>query len=80
MVFVVTLGARKLSEHEGRVLKLLSGLMMFGLGTVLLVAPDLLSQPLIAIVLMGAALIVTAGAVWWHRASNENSKPMEEGS
>ena len=80
VVFVVTLGARKLSEEEGRVLKLLSCLMMFGLGTVPLVTPELLSQPLIAIVLIGAALIVTAGAVWWHRASNENSKPMEEES
>jgi hypothetical protein len=80
VVFVVTLGARKLSEDEGRILKLLSGLMMFGLGIVLLVAPDLLSQPMIAIVLMMAALIVTAGAVWWRRAGSEDSKPMEEGS
>ena len=80
VVFVVTLGARKLSEDEGRILKLLSGLMMFGLGMVLLIAPDLLSQPLIAIVLMMAALIVTAGTVWWRRAGNEKSKPMEEGS
>jgi thiol-disulfide isomerase/thioredoxin len=80
VVFVVTLGARKLSEDEGRILKLLSGLMMFGLGFVLLVAPDLLSQPLIAIVLMMAALIVTACTVWWRRAGSEDSKPAEEGS
>ena len=80
VMFVVTLGARKLSEDEGQVLKLLSGLMMFGLGIVLFVAPDLLSQPLIAVALMVAALIVTAGAVWWHRAGNQKSKPMEEGS
>ena len=80
VVFVVTLGARKLSEDEGRILKLLSGLMMFGLGIVLLVAPDLLSQPLIAVVLMMAALIVTACVVWWRRAGSETSKPMEEGS
>ncbi|MGI9449850.1 MAG: hypothetical protein ACR2QH_04285 [Geminicoccaceae bacterium] len=80
VVFVVTLGARKLSEEEGRVLKLLSGLMMFGLGTVPLVTPELLSQPLIAIVLIGAALIVTAGAVWWRHAGSEESKPMEERS
>lgn len=80
VVFVVTLGARKLSEDEGRILKLLSGLMMSGLGIVLLVAPDLLSQPLIAIVLMVAALIVTACVVWWRRAGNEKSKPLEEQS
>lgn len=78
VVFVVTLGARKLSENEGRILKLLSGLMMLGLGIVLLAAPDLLSQPLIAVVLMMVALIVTAGVAWWRRAGNEKSKPMEE--
>ena len=67
VVFVVTLGARKLSEDEGRILKLLSGLMMLGLGLVLLVAPDLLSQPLVALVLMAVALLVTASLVWWRR-------------
>ena len=36
---VVTLGRRKLQEKEGRWLKLLSGLIMLGLGTALLVQP-----------------------------------------
>ena len=38
LAFVGTMGARKLSEREGRLLKLLSGLMMLGLGLLLLVA------------------------------------------
>ena len=42
-VFTVTLGARKLSEDEGRLLKLVSGMMMLGLGALLLVAPEQLS-------------------------------------
>jgi hypothetical protein len=42
-VFTVTLGARKLSEDEGRLLKLASGMMMLGLGALLLVAPEQLS-------------------------------------
>lgn len=43
-VFVRTLGARKLSEREGRLLKLLSGLMMLGLGLLLLLAPEWLNN------------------------------------
>ena len=78
VLFVVTLGARKLSEDEGRILKLLSGLMMFGLGIVLLAAPDLLNQPLIALILIAIALIVTAGVVRWRRIESKESNPMEE--
>jgi uncharacterized membrane protein HdeD (DUF308 family) len=78
VVFVVTLGARKLTENEGRILKLLSGLMMLGLGAVLLIAPDTLSQPLTAVVLIAAALVVTAGLVWWRRTRNNHAEPLEE--
>jgi hypothetical protein len=38
--FLVTLGSRKLQRREGRILKLLSGLMMLGLGLALLLRPD----------------------------------------
>ena len=44
IAFVRTLGARKLSEREGRLLKLLSGTMMSGLGALLLFAPERLGQ------------------------------------
>lgn len=64
VAFVVTLGARKLTEEEGRILKLLSGLMMLGLGLVLLLAPEALSDPLTALALGGGALAVTALVVW----------------
>ena len=63
VVFVVTLGARKLKEDEARILKLLSGLMMLGLGLVLLLAPGALSDPLIALALIVASLAGTALAV-----------------
>jgi len=39
-VFTRTLGARKLTEREGRLLKLLSGVMMLELGLLLLLAPE----------------------------------------
>lgn len=59
-VFVFTLGARKLTVREGRVLKLLSGLMMLGLGVLLLVDPGLLSNGLMAIALLATAIALTA--------------------
>ena len=58
-VFVATLGSRKLSEREGRVLKLLSGLMMFELGIVLVFAPAALNNVMTAVVLLVVALVLT---------------------
>jgi cytochrome c biogenesis protein CcdA len=58
-VFARTLGARKLTEREGRLLKLMSGLMMLGLGGLLLLAPELISQVGIAFGLMAAAVGIT---------------------
>lgn len=69
VVFSYRFGTRKLSEDEGRVLKLLSGVMMFSLGAVLVFAPDLLNQVWTAIALLIGAVAVTAGVVWWDRRS-----------
>jgi thiol-disulfide isomerase/thioredoxin len=44
LVFAWTLGTRKLSERQGQVLKLFSGMMMLGLGGVLLLRPEALSD------------------------------------
>ena len=55
IVFSLTLGARKLTERGGRLLKLLSGLMMLGLGLVLSLAPALLNSATIALMLLCAA-------------------------
>lgn len=59
IIFAVTLGARKLSETQGRNLKLLSGLMMLGLGLILLFAPNALNNILTAILLFLSAIIIT---------------------
>jgi len=59
LAFVRSMGTRKLSEREGRLLKLLSGLMMLGLGTLLLLAPEKLSNVAIAAALPVAALALT---------------------
>ena len=58
LAFVRTLGARKLEAHEGRLLKLLSGLMMLGLGLLLLIAPQRLDHPATAL-----GLLLLAGAL-----------------
>lgn len=60
LLFGVTLGARRLGAGEGRSLKLLSGLMMLGLGGLLLAAPALLASPW-----SGAALVAAAGVLTW---------------
>ncbi len=58
-VFTATLGARKLTEAQGRALKLLSGLMMLGLGLILIIAPDALDNVLTAVSLLAAAAVFT---------------------
>lgn len=59
-VFTVTLGSRKLTEWQGRILKLVSGLMMLGLGLVLLINPSLLNSPLASAGMLGGILAVAA--------------------
>jgi hypothetical protein len=56
LVFTWTLGSRKMSEREGRFLKLLSGSMMLGLGVLLLVAPAALNDLRVALALLAGAL------------------------
>lgn len=59
LAFVRSMGSRKLSERDGRLLKLLSGLMMAGLGAVLLLAPERLDQPAVALALPAIAVALT---------------------
>jgi hypothetical protein len=59
LVFVRSLGARKLDERQGRLLKLLSGMMMLELGALLLVAPQRTASALTGLALIAVALGVT---------------------
>jgi hypothetical protein len=58
LVFTHTMGARKLTESEGRILKLISGFMMLGFGLVLLFAPDLLTNPVASIAVLAVAIVI----------------------
>lgn len=57
LAFVFTAGKRKLTEWQGRVLKLISGAMMFALGVVLLANPSLMNN----ILASSAILVGTVG-------------------
>ncbi|WP_026841260.1 glutaredoxin family protein [Citrifermentans bremense] len=59
-LFTVKLGERKLTQWQGRVLKLVSGLMMLGLGLVLLIDPALLNNPLASAALLAGTLAAAA--------------------
>jgi hypothetical protein len=51
------MGARKLSEAEGRVLKLISGFMMLGFALVLLFAPAMMTNPAVSIGVLAVAVV-----------------------
>jgi thiol-disulfide isomerase/thioredoxin len=55
----ITLGRRKLSEWQGRVLKLVSGAMMLGLGIILLINPALLNSVMVSFIILISALGVS---------------------
>ena len=59
IVFTKTMGARKLSESEGRVLKLISGFMMLGFALVLLLAPAALTNAMVSIGVLMLAVIAS---------------------
>jgi hypothetical protein len=61
--FVWTSGRHKLAEFEGRILKLVSGLMMLGLGGLLVFAPEWLDRPATAAGLVAGA--ITIAVVAW---------------
>lgn len=74
-VFAAKFGARKLSEDEGRTLKLISGVMMLMLGVLLVLAPERLSNPLTAASLLAAALGVSFALVYVDRKRRPRRAP-----
>ena len=62
LVFSITLGSKKLTEWQGQVLKLISGLMMLGMGSVLLINPSLFNNLFVSIGLLLIVLVI-AGTI-----------------
>ncbi|NTU49410.1 MAG: cytochrome C biosynthesis protein, partial [Desulfobulbaceae bacterium] len=73
LVFAATLGSRKMTEEEGRILKLISGLMMLGLGGVLVLRPALLNSVTVSLGLIIGVLIVAAFVVWCGRKGKQTN-------
>lgn len=67
IAFSWTLGRRKLSEGEGRLLKLMSGAMMLGLGGILLLKPEWLGNMLASLLVIGTAVVLTGIAALLQR-------------
>ena len=59
LFFAVTLGVKKLTERQGQILKLVSGMMMLCLGAVLLVKPELLNNIAVTAGLLATSLAVS---------------------
>lgn len=66
--FTLTLGARKLTEEQGRLMKLVSGLMMLCMGLVVLIKPSLFNNMLAGVGLLALTLLVAAAIVALERA------------
>jgi len=64
-LFAFKFGSRKLSEKEGRVLKMVSGVMMLLLGVLLVFAPTALSNPVVAVALVLVAVSAGAAGYWY---------------
>jgi len=58
-IFVIFLGKVKLTEWQGRLLKLMSGIMMFSLGIVMLLIPDILKDVVGAVGIILFSLLST---------------------
>ncbi|MGD9385797.1 MAG: hypothetical protein PVF28_04525, partial [Thioalkalispiraceae bacterium] len=67
LLFVTTMGARKLQESEGRGLKLFSGTMMLALGIVLLFVPSLLQNLVAVLFIVLSAILIAASFVLLQR-------------
>lgn len=67
VIFTFTLGSRKLQAEEGAFLKLLSGMMMLGLGLMLLFFPERLQSLGAAMGIMGFALLASLLLAWLKR-------------
>ncbi len=63
-VFTMTLGSRKLSQKEGRLLKLLSGIMMLLLGGILIFSPEKLTELITGVILLVTALLLVI-VIWY---------------
>ncbi len=64
ILFTATFGKKKLTERQARLLKLMSGVMMFELGGLLLFKPELLNNVAVSAGLLATAIVLTILAAY----------------
>ncbi|MCF1428767.1 MAG: cytochrome C biosynthesis protein [Shewanella sp.] len=74
IIFAATLGKRKLTEKEGEGLKLMSGTMMTGMGTLLVFDPTSMQNPVLAIGLILGSILITASIIYSRRLISNKVK------
>jgi len=67
LVFVITLGKRKLSAWHGQVMKLVSGIMLSSFGFIFLIDYQLLENPITPIILLVLSLGATVVVAWVYK-------------
>ncbi|UCF11613.1 MAG: hypothetical protein JSW06_06060 [Thermoplasmatales archaeon] len=80
LVFVYTLGMKKLTEWQGQKLKLLSGIMIFSFGLIFIVDHTLLENVVAPIVLLVVSIISTViiSYIWKNYKRQPEEKQKEE--
>ena len=73
VLFAVTLGTRKLTEWQGQLLKLFSGIMMLCLGLLLLIRPALLNNLFATAGILAASLSLSAVLACISRRANHKT-------
>lgn len=74
--FGFTMNAKKITEAQGQILKLLSGLMMLGLGFILLFMPEALSNMWISAAILTIAILSTIALIILKKIIHKtNDKP-----
>ncbi len=76
LIFVFTLGRRKLNEWHGRVMKLMSGIMLTSFGTIFLTNYKLLENIITPILLLLFSLLGALIISWFYK----KYKPVQDGS
>ncbi|MDP8296625.1 MAG: hypothetical protein RAP41_00360, partial [Candidatus Orphnella occulta] len=73
LILTCTLGQKKLTEQQGRILKLVSGMMMLFLGAILVIKPALLGNIAIAVTLFIAAILSSGIIIFIYRIFNKET-------
>ncbi len=73
-IVIISLGKKKLSEFQGRTLKLFSGIMIFSLGEILLINPNILSNVLVAVQILLLSLGITFAVCLISKFFEESNK------